>query len=482
MGYRDYSTAKGHIVDATGKGDFTTIAAALTAASSGQTIFIRPGTYTENPTLKAGVNLSSFEPTTIFGTSGTSPSNVIILGKCSFSSAGSVGIYGITLKTNSDFCLSITGSAASLVTLNNCYIQCSNNTGIQLSSSSASSGINLNYCGGSLDTTGIAIFAHSGAGIMWWTHTQFNNAGSSLTANTISGTGSYHCDFSELFNPITLSSSGGLTGYCSNFGTVGNQTAITTSSTASVQIIHGEIASGTASAISVGAGTTVELHYVLLNSSNATTITGTGTLSFTNIVANSVLSLAAGLTLSNAAMKSFISSGGVGTAGQVFTSNGVSTAPSWQAASAGTVVQQIRANKTAAQTITSNIGAITTTPTTSTGSSVISVSITPTNASHILLIEGNLVCTSAGNSYTAYIIQNGAGNSIASSWQSNGNANNPMTIPVRTYITAGGTSAITFDLYGASVGTNTFVNSNTSGTQLSGGTAFTSLTVTEYTS
>ena len=39
---------------------YTTIAAALTAASSGNTIFIKPGTYTENLTLKAGVKSKSF--------------------------------------------------------------------------------------------------------------------------------------------------------------------------------------------------------------------------------------------------------------------------------------------------------------------------------------------------------------------------------------------------------------------------------------
>ena len=78
MAYRNYSTACSHIVDANGSGDFTTIAAALTAASSGQTIFIRPGTYTENPTLKAGVNLSTFPSD---ATSGT----VIIKGKCTLS-------------------------------------------------------------------------------------------------------------------------------------------------------------------------------------------------------------------------------------------------------------------------------------------------------------------------------------------------------------------------------------------------------------
>src|SRR5215469_17495644 len=103
MGYRDYSTAKGHIVDPNGFGDFTTITAAINAAVSGQTIFLRPGTYTENPTLKAGVNLAAFDA------DATTP-NVIINGKCSFSSAGTVSISGIELQTNSDFCLAVSGS------------------------------------------------------------------------------------------------------------------------------------------------------------------------------------------------------------------------------------------------------------------------------------------------------------------------------------------------------------------------------------
>ena len=50
------------IVDSTASlGTHTTIAAALTSASSGDTIFIRPGTFTENLTLKAGVDLCAFD-------------------------------------------------------------------------------------------------------------------------------------------------------------------------------------------------------------------------------------------------------------------------------------------------------------------------------------------------------------------------------------------------------------------------------------
>jgi pectin methylesterase-like acyl-CoA thioesterase len=55
----NYGPAKFIVSSSAANGTHTTIAAALTSASTGDTIFIRPGTYTENLTLKAGVNLTA---------------------------------------------------------------------------------------------------------------------------------------------------------------------------------------------------------------------------------------------------------------------------------------------------------------------------------------------------------------------------------------------------------------------------------------
>jgi hypothetical protein len=481
MGYRNYSVANGFIVDKLGNGDFTTIQSAVTAATSGDTIFIRPGTYTENVTLKVGVNLVAFAPSLTYAAdSGTLP-DVIINGTCTLTGAGTVGIDGIGLQTNSAAALVVSGSAASVVILNDCFLNCSNNTGITFSSTSASSIIEMNYCGGDLGTTGIALFAHSSAGNLRFLHSSFSNSGTSLTANTISSTGGFFPNFSSWSNGMSLSSSSNMQGSYLDMTMSGNQVAVTTAGTSTVNLQHCNFTSGTSSCISIGATSSVTLHYSFLSSSNAATIAGTGTLDFTNLSFNSVAALAAGLTLSEGSMNIFLGAGGVGTTGQVLTSNGPSSPPTYQAAGTGVVVQQIRATKSAAQTITNNIAAITTTPTTSTGSSIVQVSITPTNASHILLIEGLVVATSAGNNVGAYIIQNAAGNSIATSWSYANVANEPLNMNIRAYITAGGTSAITFDLYGTSVSTNTFVNANTSATQLSGGTVISSLQVTEYT-
>ena len=452
MGYRDYSTAKGHIVDATGKGDFTTIAAALTAATSGQTIFIRPGTYTENPALKAGVNLTAFE------CDATTP-NVTIVGKCTFASAGTVTITGIRLQTNSDFFLSVTGTAASIVNLVNCYLNCSNNTGIQFTTANTSAQIICQSCTGNLGTTGIAAHTSSSTGALSYNQCTMNNSGGSSTASSNSA-GSVGISWGGFFCPLSVSGGTLIVQWSFINTTAQNATCITSSGTGTIAL-HGDndLSSGTASSLSIGTGTICNSYGLLtINSSNTNAITGLGTIQYT-----------------------LISYNGSSSTNNVSTQSTFTTQPTLSSTSFA--VQQVRANKTAAQTVTSNIAAITTQPTTSNGTSVISVSITPTNSSHVLVLEGNITFTSGGNFVSAYFIQNATGNGFGVAWQTGGAANQPLTIPLRYYMTAGTTSAIQFDLYiTVQSGGNVFVNANTSGTQLSGGAAFTSLVVTEYTS
>lgn len=354
MGYRDYSTAKGHIVDALGHGDFTTISAAITAASSGQTIFIRPGTYTENPTLKAGVNLEAFGPDITYAADSTTTPDVIINGTCTFTGVGTVGIDSLCLQTNSAAALVVSGSSASVVVLNKCFLNCSNTTGITFSSSSGSSAIQLNFCGGDLGTTGIALFSHSSAGNLRFLHSSFSNSGTSLTANTVSGTGGFFPNFSSWSNGISLSSSSNMQGSYLDMTMSGNQIGITTAGTSTVNVQHCNFTSGTSSCISIGAGTSVTLHYAFLSSSNGSTVTGTGTFSFTNLTFNSVASLAAGLTLAESTMNSFISGAGVGTSGQVLTSNGVSNPPTYQTGG-WTLIQTLTASNSASLSFT-NLG------------------------------------------------------------------------------------------------------------------------------
>lgn len=255
------------------RGTFSTISSALTAASSGQTIFIRPGTYTENITLKAGVNLSSFQSSSSLDATG----QVIISGTCTMTTAGSVTISGIQLQTNSAALLAVTGSAASIVNLNNCYLNCSNTTGITFSSSNAAARINIAYCYGSVGTTGIAYFSHSSAGTMNIYYSRLFNPGLSLTANTVSaGTCTvYTCNISTAF---TSSSTGALGFFYSDLDLSAINTTCVTAGGSSHHFLHSTFISGTASALSISQ--TVNMECCTIGSSNTNAITGAGTVNY----------------------------------------------------------------------------------------------------------------------------------------------------------------------------------------------------------
>lgn len=257
--------------------NYTTIQAAITAASSGQTIFIRPGTYTENLTLKAGVNLAAFECDAF------NP-NVTIIGTCTFTAAGTVAIWGIRLQTNSAFLLAVTGSAASIVWLRSCYLNCTNNTGISYTSSNAASGIRIDNCFGDIGTTGISLFTSTSSGPMGIVYTQITNSGASTTASTVStaSINTFECNFNI---PFTSSSTGTLNiQSCIIQTSTTNTTAITTAGTSATNaIVNSNILSGSASAISVGSGTTLNFSTSSVSSTNTNAITGAGTINIGDV-------------------------------------------------------------------------------------------------------------------------------------------------------------------------------------------------------
>lgn len=271
----NYGPAK-FIVDgtSTANGTHSTIASALTSASSGDTIFIRPGTYTENLTLKAGVNLTAYGSDSSLNGTG----KVIISGTCTLTTAGTVTISGIQLQTNSAVLLAVTGTAASIVNLTNCYLNCSNNTGITFSSSDAGSQINISNCSGNLGTTGIAYFSDSSAGTLKIFYSILSNSGVSTTASTKSA-GLFTMQQSTLTSPLTYSSSNTSSSIlnCDFNCSAINTTPLTTSGTGTITIQHSNVNGGTAAAISIGAGTTVAARQNVLRSSAANSVTGAGT-------------------------------------------------------------------------------------------------------------------------------------------------------------------------------------------------------------
>lgn len=277
-GFNDLHVAK-WIVNpvANSGGNQTTIQGAINAAVSGETIFIYPGTYTENITLKAGVNLTAFGSDSSLNATG----KVIISGTCTMTTAGTVTISGIQLQTNSAALLAVTGSAASIVNLNNCYLNCTNATGITYSSSSASSAINIYDCQGNIGTTGISLATVTSTGLLRLKYTRIFNSGNTTTATTTS-----QCPISAsyclLTIPFTTSSTGILNfDYNSVDTSAGNSTCMTAAGTGSISALFCFLSSGTASAFSIGAGCTGNLNVCNINSSNTNAITGAGTFNGT---------------------------------------------------------------------------------------------------------------------------------------------------------------------------------------------------------
>ncbi len=283
----NYGPAKFIVATAVANGTHTTLASAMAAASAGDTIFLRDSV-TENVTITPGVNISAWT-----GGTANTPS---ITGKLSMTGAGTSTLSGLTLITNSDFAIAVTGSSASILNVNNCYINCTNNTGISYTSSSASSQLNLTNCLGNLGTTGIAVLSGSTAGGLSAYYCTFTNTGNSTTANTCASTGGYNFNYCNISNPITTSNTAA---FSSNFLALVcaalNTTAFTHNSTLGLGALrHSQLLSGTATALSVAASALIELIHVEIDSTNATTISNAGTVQYSFLQAGTTTALTLG--------------------------------------------------------------------------------------------------------------------------------------------------------------------------------------------
>lgn len=265
-------------------GNQTTITAALAAAVSGETIFITPGTYTENILLKAGVNLTAFNCDAI-NTIDAGVPNVIINGTCTASFTGNCSLSGICLQTNSSNCLVVSGANATRVTLSQCMINATNNNAILLSSTGGST-IYLFQCNGSLGTTGIHYFDITGtSSSMFIFDGYYGNIGFSVSPCTLSGAGSsLSIRYVTFYNAFTSSSTSGLNISDSIFRPGGVGCVIGGSGPNYILSSHFEASLG-ATALTVGVGATItQSDYLTIDSTNTNAIDGTGTINYGNIV------------------------------------------------------------------------------------------------------------------------------------------------------------------------------------------------------
>jgi len=270
-GTNNFATAK-FIVDSNGLqtgATHTTIQGAIDDASDGDTIFVRPGTYTENITGKDGVLITGFQASEI-------ADKTLIVGKVSMSS-GRFKLAGLALHTNGDYCLEATGTGN--IQCRSCYIEATDNDAV---SNSGTGSITLRLCTGGVATTGVKVCQNTSTGSISFRYCNWGNAGGSTVASTASA-GGIRIQNSELAIPWSTSGSGVVNITGSFFdNTAINTSTITHNSSQPSTIANSEIASGTASDITITSGT-VRATNVRMLSSNTNAVTGAGTFQYGQI-------------------------------------------------------------------------------------------------------------------------------------------------------------------------------------------------------
>lgn len=275
MGYRGYAEANGFIVAQDNTGDFTTIQAAVTAATAPITIFIKPGLYIEDVVMKPVVNLVAWETDAYSGT-------VSIKGKISYSGTGIVALSGLTLLTNGDYAVEVTGAVQSQLFLINCSIFVIDHAAIHFTSSVITSFLQLNNCSGDF-AADFAFFVVASAGNFVINDSDFSNVFFGSTPSTCGSTGPMQFSNVELHFPIVYTSSSIFSSlsYCDlDVSYAPGIIGLTTTGTGSFSLVNTSINSNAATCLTIGAGTTVSATECTLFTSAANAITGAGTLKY----------------------------------------------------------------------------------------------------------------------------------------------------------------------------------------------------------
>lgn len=264
-----------YVVDpTTDLGTHTTIASAIAAASAGETIFIRPGTYTENLTIKDGINLGAVIGSATNG-------NVTIEGKLTFSGAVTSTFSGIKFITNGDNIISATGSGANQSQFIDCVFFYDDADAISVNNSSASlSFVNCNFVQQGNSVNLITATACGECQFLWCNE---STAGFTVGNSTVaSGTVSFL--FCKMGGNTFTTSSGGIFRFNNtSYRHSDNKTFLTTAGTGTSYIENCTISSGTSAAISVGSGTTVQMWGGSIESTNANPVTGAGTFIYDRV-------------------------------------------------------------------------------------------------------------------------------------------------------------------------------------------------------
>lgn len=251
--------------------NYKTITLALAAATSGNTVYVSSGTYTENFTIPAGVNLTalsiSYEVPVV---------NVI--GTMTMTATGTSSVSNIAFQTNGAACIVVSGANACVLNMEDVYLKITNANGISFTNSNASSNISWSLGTCDINTTGITLFTSSSPGNINIFQSLIGNSGSSITSSSLSAGQALLENCQGSINFATSNSAFINMQFC-NWST-NNQPLCALTGTSLFQMEHCSLNTGNAAIATIAAGCTAGVDLCRLTSSAANVFTGSGTLNY----------------------------------------------------------------------------------------------------------------------------------------------------------------------------------------------------------
>ncbi len=261
----------------------TTIAGALSTAVSGESIFVKPGQYTEDLTLKAGVNI-------VGDIAGFTEDFPEIVGKLTATDTGTHNIIGFKLTPNSDFGLVVSGSNSTIVFLHTSRLRIDTNTYLNFTNSNVNSVVYFDNCLGRTVNAGNTLFVSTSVGVIFINYCNFAGDSTSIENSTISA-GEVAMNHSLFSVPIQTTGTASIRIKHCNLNPQGTPAFIidhqSTLSPLQEQntVFHTRIsaATRTSPAINIGAGAQLEMISCIIGSENVNPIVGTGTLIYSDL-------------------------------------------------------------------------------------------------------------------------------------------------------------------------------------------------------
>jgi hypothetical protein len=276
-----YQTFKFVVSNIAGESPFSTIQAAINAAQAAganTTVYVRPGTYTENLTLYNAVDVE-----------GTDSTLVTIVGTHLPPVAGAITFNRIRLSSTTHI-FSSAAAGSCTIRITNCTFTVTNGYACNLANWTGP--ILIKNCN-EISSTHDGVIYNTGASLV----EIFNCSVGYGTAQTMSVNGVVNLFGTSLSCPVSLSGSA-----TSNFdGGCSFNSPLTISGSANLSIINSSISTGSAVSLTVTSLNPVVLTNVSINTTNAVAIAGTGsvnfdTVSFTNskVIAGTITEILTG--------------------------------------------------------------------------------------------------------------------------------------------------------------------------------------------